>query len=206
MLLSHLDVFRMSVSRNMDDTQSKIQFLTTWFRKHGGRLHAAVAIVEGTDSVGFHLRVRQGHKIQAGTTIITCPHSLTLSVLDLESADEPWPEDFKQQLQNSPEVLTRFFLIQQILKGPDSFWWPYINMLPSFSGAEPLTPMYYDEADLAWIHGTNLDTARISRMKQWREEYENAIKLLSAYAKIRNCPVELFSWSVHLTTSKPNCR
>ena len=190
----------------MDNTLFKIQLLTTWFRKHGGRLHPAVEIVDGRDSGGFHLRARRGHEIQAGTTIIACPHSLTLSVLDLESADEPWPEEFKLQLKDSPEVLTRFFLIQQILMGPDSFWWPYINLLPSSLGPEPLTPMYYDEADSAWIHGTNLDAARISRLKQWKEEYENAIELLSHCGIFRNRPIELFSWSVYSTTYTSACR
>ena len=190
----------------MDDTQSKVEFLTTWFRKHGGLLHPAVEIVHGEDSIGFHLRVGQGHEIQAGTTIIACPHALTLSVLDLGNVDEPWPEEFKQQLKSHPEVLTRFVLIQQILDGLDSFWWPYINMLPSSSGLEPLTPMYYDEADTVWIHGTNLDAARISRLKQWKEEYENAIELLKRCSKFRNYPIELFSWSVHLTTSNSGCR
>ena len=185
----------------MDDTQSKVQLLTKWFCKHGGRLHPAVEIVDSGDLAGFYLRARRGHEIQAGTTIISCPHTLTVSVLDLESADEPWPEEFKLRLKDFPEVLTRFFLIQQISIGPDSFWWPYINMLPSSSGLEPLTPMYYDEADSAWIHGTNLDAARISRLKQWKEEYESAIELLSHCGKFRNCPIEMFSWSVYSTTS-----
>lgn len=51
-------------------------------------------------------------------------------------------------------------------------------MLPQ-PGEEGLdTPMWYGGEDLKWIRGTNLEGARATRAKQWREEYEEGVGIL----------------------------
>ena len=180
---------------NMDDFESRIQALIAWFKQGGGRIHPAVEIVH-EEGFGFCLKVRHDAHVPAGSTVIACPQQLTLSILDAESIDHLWPEEFKQKLKDSPEVLVRIFIVEQILKGPKSFWWPYINMLPNLLGQHPLTPMYYDEDDSVWIRGTNLDAARVSRLASWKQEYDDAIALISCCDEPRRRQIDLYSWSV----------
>lgn len=157
-----------------------ITALTTWFVNCGGWIHPSVHIVHQSPPLGYSLRVRDNHTVPAGSRVISCPHTSTISVLDLDQALPPWPADFQSQWENSPDVLTRFFLMEQRLQGQQSFWEPYLRMLP---GPEEMhTPIWYDEDDCAWIEGTNLAGARLARLAGWKREFDVSMKLLESWA------------------------
>ena len=140
-----------------------------WFVTNGGYLHPHIVITEDPVA-GKSLRVKPEQLIPPDSTLVSCPHHLSLS----------WPNAHKShfpQVQHpscSQHVATRFFLMKQRLLGVTSPWWPYIAMLPlSFN-----TPLYYDPADMVWIRGTNLGRAKKVREDAWRAEYEEGIKIL----------------------------
>ena len=145
---------------------------------NGGVLHSAVeAVVSEVD--GYFLRVVPDLHLPAGSRVLQCPHNLTLSVMDMEWAEDPWPQEFMRRWREEPEVLTRFFLVEQYLKKKESFWWPYIQMLPQPTEPELLrTPMWYEGADTDWVRGTNLDGARIGRLAAWKKDHSECIEVL----------------------------
>lgn len=156
--------------------------LERWFRAHGGSLRPSVRIAFD-DNFGFHLRVSPDQDIPPNLDLLRVPHSLTFSLLDYDRLGLEWPEAFISHFADAPEVLTRFLLIDQLLQREDSFWWPYLDLLPRPARANDTdyvfeTPLWYGEEDYAWIKGTNLDAARTRREAEWRNEYERGLELL----------------------------
>ena len=89
-----------------------VQLLEKWFTKHGGFIHPDIEI--GRNVHGLCLQVRKGKVLQDATTVISCPHKVTISVLNFEHESTRWPLNFVKSDKSSPEVLTRFFLMEQM--------------------------------------------------------------------------------------------
>jgi len=80
-----------------------------------------------------------------------------------------------------PHVIGHFFLVQQYLNADTSHWGPYIRSLPQPEESEKLgTPLYFTEADMAWIRGTDLEIARDQRVKAWKSDWERGRLILDA--------------------------
>lgn len=139
----------------------------SWFLTNGGYLHPSVEIAFGDQ--GNFVCVKKDHVLLPGSTVVSCPHELTIS----------WPGVNQYHFPHvhstfTPHIATRLFLMKQNLLKEQSPWWPYINSLPrSFS-----TPLWYDDNDLIWLRGTNLGNAKEVREDAWRKEYENTMQLL----------------------------
>lgn len=73
------------------------------------------------------------------------------------------------------------FLAEQRLKGRDSFWFPYIQLLPTET--EMSTPLWFKGEELVYLKGTNLfsnDTRREQtsiglQEGQYREQWKLGI-------------------------------
>jgi hypothetical protein len=163
-----------------------------WFRANGGYINPDVEITSN-HSEGNSLLVRGDRNLPPGTTIISCPHHLTLS----------WPSARRYHLAHihsafRPHVATRLFLMKQYLLQECSPWWPYIRELPQPYQKDSLnTPLYYNSDDLLWIAGTNLEHARKVRLDTWRKEYEDAVRELFQ-DQAERYQSELWTWSVML--------
>lgn len=143
----------------------------TWFLLNGGYLHPSVEVASDANNGNF-LRAKEGHHLLPGSTVVSCPHKLTLSWTGAHLFHFPGV-----QCTFSPHVATRLFLIKQYLLKKRSPWWPYIASLPrSFH-----TPLYYDSEDMAYIRGSNLGNARTVREDAWHEEYDAAIRSLFSH-------------------------
>lgn len=136
-----------------------------------------------TPSQGFSLAVRAEHGLSPGSCVVSCPKVLTFSYLNALSSEFShgqnlaFPINFTRNV--GPRVVVRFFLMEQYLLGEESFWWPYIDLLPSADKPEFLnTPMWYSEIDALWIRGTNLEQAVQDRERSWRAEYEEGLRQL----------------------------
>ena len=162
----------------LKDPSIYIKDITKWLHLEGGLIHPAVEIVHSDDATGFSLRVRKNHDVPDGSRIASCPSSLTMSVLSMERAEHRWPAEFLSCFRQSPEVMTRFFLMEQFLIAENSFWYPYIRMLPQPADDALDTPMFYSPEDCLWIKGTNLEGSRKVRLEQWKQEYQKAVDLL----------------------------
>lgn len=186
----------MSCGDTIHCPSQKVDTLIAWFTRNGGTIHPAVEIAS-SELHGYFLRTREDHTLTPEVHVVDCPHNLTISVMDMDWAYESWPEDFKSQWRDSPEVLTRFFLMEQFLKKEESFWWPYFQMLPQPHQLHLFnTPMWYEETDCIWIKGTNLDGSRTSRQAAWRQEYDESIELLNQVDRSRSSRLHLYEWYV----------
>ncbi|MCJ1391110.1 hypothetical protein MMC18_003972 [Xylographa bjoerkii] len=191
----------------LKDPSVYIQDITKWLQLEGGFIHPAVEIVHCDDTTGYSLRVRKHHDVPEGSRIASCPSSLTMSVLSMERAKNLWPEEFVSFFSQCPEVLTRFFLMEQFLMAETSFWHPYVRMLPQPADDSLDTPMFYNAEDCIWIKGTNLEGARKLRQEQWKQEYQKAVDLLeyndvARYELLRENWRELYLWAATILTSR----
>lgn len=77
----------------------------------------------------------------------------------------------------APHALLCFFLCKEQLKGENSFWWPYLKVLPETFD----TPLYFDEEDKKFLEGCNLGEGDIEgRRLAWRKEFEEGIVVLGS--------------------------
>ena len=154
--------------------------LYQWFINHGGKLQAAAEIAYD-DINGYHLRAKAD--LDISNPVVHCPRSITLSVDNVDHRQPPWSEAFISKFRySSPEVLVRFLLIDEYLRGLDSKWWPYIACLPGpdqeLENPRINTPLWFNEHDRAWLKGTNIDAAIDERERLWRKELSEGLALL----------------------------
>ena len=160
----------------------------TWFKSNGGILH--LSIEPTCFPHGKSLQVtRDVPPIEPGSTIVKCPHAITISYANARISRElkPLIETDAGSGSTNQIIVLRLFLVQQYLLERDSFWWPYIRSLPSPGYTSGLTtPMWYTDEDLKWIEGTNLAKAASSRKMAWRQEYEEAMGVLNQTNELPN--------------------
>ncbi|CBF81518.1 hypothetical protein AN5630.2 [Aspergillus nidulans FGSC A4] len=186
--------------------ESNLEVYTTlleWMRDHGGSLHENVYI-SYDDSRGTHIRVKEGG-VSGNTHIIKTPVATTMSYLNaidfhagdahFPAHDVKFPSSFIERVGS--EEVAIFFLIGQYLRGPESFWHPYIRTLPQ-PGSLTTLPYYEEEEDLEWLEGTSLLQARKRKVALLREKYESSSNELreSGFQD-----AERYSWDLYLWAS-----
>ncbi|KAL8825592.1 MAG: hypothetical protein Q9170_007736 [Blastenia crenularia] len=89
--------------------------------------------------------------------------------------------------------ILRFFLVEQFHLDTQSFWSPYLDTLPDPSAKHPFdTPLYYNDDDLKWIHGTSLEHSNRRIEESWHDEHAQGLRALRQDIK------ERYPWSVNL--------
>jgi hypothetical protein len=181
---------------------TRIDSLISWARHHGAHLHEQVEVYDDPQHC-ISLRVRSSQQydhlssnsgqspperqsLPPRSRVVSCPFSLSLSYLnalnkfsDLQGHSAQFPTLFMEALE--PHVIGHFFLVQQYLNADTSHWGPYIRSLPQPEESEKLgTPLYFTEADMAWIRGTDLEIARDQRVKTWKSDWERGRLILDA--------------------------
>ncbi|KAL4736007.1 hypothetical protein BDV11DRAFT_194810 [Aspergillus similis] len=177
--------------------------LLEWMKTHGGSLHENVYISHD-DSRGTHIRVKEGG-VFSNTHIIKTPVATTMSyfnAIDFHAGDThfpahdvKFPSSFMEEVGS--EEVAIFFLIGQYLRGPESFWHPYIRTLPR-PGSLTTLPYYEEEEDLEWLEGTSLVQARKQKVALLREKYESSSRELR---KSGFHDAERYSWNLYLWAS-----
>lgn len=155
-----------------------------WFISNGGIIHPDVEI--GSGPAGNNLRLRIGCSLSPGTMVASCPHNLTISWLNVIHGQTPFINQFSlSPVKDGSTVITktvivRFFLIEQYLLREQSLWWPYIRFLPQPFKEDGLNSLlWYDNDDLLWLRGTNLEDAMRKLEQDRKREYDEAIGALS---------------------------
>jgi hypothetical protein len=160
-----------------------------WFLENGGRLNEAIEILHSPD-YGYHY-VAKRRAINSKEMVCTCPFSLTVSHLNVLLAPPPGIRNcfnksicskLVDKVENS--TVAAFFLAEQCLKGKDSFWFPYIRLLPNEAGMT--TPLWFKDEELAYLKGTNLLSNEVPRDQtsvglregMYREQWELGIAAL----------------------------
>lgn len=150
--------------------------LVTWFTKHGGRLSPDVQLSHSR-AQGFHLRALRP---LTGSLIAGCPLTLTLSVLNLDPSetDVLHVESCLQQCRGKipDHILAYLMLIEQRNKAADSPWYAYIACLPQ--PHDMTTPLWFDDADMAFLAGTSLAPAAKERKVELHQQCEHAVAVM----------------------------
>ena len=97
-----------------------------------------------------------------------------------------------QTHQTMEKVLLSVFLLEEVAKGPSSFFYPYIQLLPQDVAYSPIV---WDEAkDEELFQGSHMVRALQQRRKEYRYEYSRGIlKVVPEYTDLFS--VERFQWA-----------
>ncbi|KAI9373808.1 hypothetical protein BJX61DRAFT_501329 [Aspergillus egyptiacus] len=177
--------------------------LLEWMESHGGDLHEDVQISHD-DQRGTHLRVKN-QRVVSNTHVIKTPVATTMSYFNaidhrVGEVQFPchgvkFPPNFVEAV--GPEEVAIFFLVGQYLRGPESFWRPYLQTLPR-PGSLTTLPYYTEEEDLEWLEGTSLIGARQQKVSLLKDKYEVSHNELR---KSGFADAERYSWDLYLWAS-----
>ncbi|KAH8819970.1 hypothetical protein F5884DRAFT_32276 [Xylogone sp. PMI_703] len=154
------------------------------------------------------------YEIPASTPIVTCPYAVSLSYLNAaglfgnpsRNLAPDFPASFLKVVgAHAPSVVGNFFLMQQYLLGPRSFWYPYIRNLPQPDQAGRVgTPIFWPEEDLRYLTGTNLEPALKQQDDLWRQQWADAAKFLEVanYHHWEIYTYELYKWAASIFGSR----
>ncbi|KAH7409211.1 hypothetical protein BKA64DRAFT_693225 [Cadophora sp. MPI-SDFR-AT-0126] len=193
----------------MEGSLPLVQALLSWGQEHGTSLAPDVEIYQDPVT-GLSFRALQN--IPPGTNLVNCSFQTTLSYLNttelssaFQSHSPPFPPNFVNSLKgHDPNIVGHFFLIQQYLLGAKSFWWHYIRLLPQPDTPEALgLPVWWPEADLAFLNGTNAEPPIKKRKALWEEEWKRGIHLLgNGFEDCEKYTYHLYRWAASIFGSR----
>ncbi|KAH8904167.1 SET domain-containing protein [Coniochaeta sp. PMI_546] len=197
--------------------ESRFQELLAWGRQHGATLHEQVEVYNDA-LTKYSLRVASSAPAPParGFAVVKCPASVTLSYLNALTGG-PLPSNLSAGRQLSPSfppsfmsslpphVIGRFFLIQQYLRGAQSFWHPYIQTLPQPERlASWALPAFWPEEDIDFLEGTNAEIAIREVQANVKAEFKQARKALkeAGFPGWQDYSRLLYNWAFCIFTSR----
>ncbi|KAB8336891.1 hypothetical protein FH972_021199 [Carpinus fangiana] len=208
-----------------------LEFLE-WFEACGGWLSDYVEF-KFSLSRGVHLCVKTtspSHSIPSKTTVLSCPHELTLSALNAWDVPPLYPNrnpkefhtkrlDLPENLLEGarPQAAAALWLVAQRKLGDKSWWAPYINTLPGVApnsgmhtGAGILgmgyvnTPIWWDLLERQWIAGTNLEKGLVDLESIWEKDWTLWEKEIKAWSDKNGWEVTQteFYWALTMLGSR----
>ena len=190
-------------------TGEKLEIFLHWFKEHGGYVHDSVEFVYSPDK-GVHMRVKRASSSEEklssgrlinGTRIVSCPHALTFSALNVlghcellpRSKDhaleigkelEALPQDLLGKAR--PQCVAAFGLAVQRLAGHGSAWYSYLDLLPLPPSAlstspnnhtdpgncEIDSPLWWSETERSWLKDTTLEKGVVDLESFWLREWD----------------------------------
>jgi len=159
-----------------DNAHPLAESLVAWFTSNGGQLSPDVQIAYN-GARGFHMRALRP---LSSPVVTTCPLKLTLSCLNLDPTEEGVlhiESPLRQCRGLIPDhMLTYLLLLEQRDKGQASPWHAYIACLPS--PGSMTTPLWFDEADRAFLAGTSLAPAAKERKAELHQQWQRAVTVM----------------------------
>ena len=172
----------------------RLQAFEEWFVANGGYINPSAEVSHS--ELGNYVSVRpKSNTLEPGSTIVSCPRTLTISFANVRLSPVFSTMILNVGIESIDRiVLTRLFLMEQYLLGKESFWWPYLQILPQPDNNHAFhTPLWYEAEDLLWLQGTNLGKATVARQVEWKREFEDAMRYLCTESEQR-----FWTWYVRL--------
>ncbi|EMC98000.1 hypothetical protein BAUCODRAFT_146595 [Baudoinia panamericana UAMH 10762] len=172
--------------------------LEQWFKANGGHLHPSIRL-DYNEQSGFLWRARE--PIPPQEIASSVPYSLSLSYINA-LVDDAYPVFKQRRTDFTIEAIGFFYLMTQYLNKEQSFWKPYLDVLPSPS--EFSTPLWFDApADLAWLDGTDVLHTMLARREVYAQYYQSGLKVLSESGiDVTLYTWDLFRWAITTFTSR----
>jgi hypothetical protein len=183
-----------------------VEELLQWASCLGTTIHPAVQIYEDL-TTGMSFRATED--IPPGTKLVSCSYGVTLSFLNAVDAPHfgrqsspKFPQKFLDTLgYGKPNIVGHFFLVQQYLLRENSFWWPYIRLLPQPDEASHI-PALWSAEDRIYLHGTNAEPAIKKRLGMWEDEWNTGIALLPGFVDAEHYTFGLYKWAASIFGSR----
>ncbi|KAL7896263.1 hypothetical protein HDV63DRAFT_385289 [Trichoderma sp. SZMC 28014] len=164
------------------DIQDRISLLLDWAASHHATLHPSAEIYDDPNT-GLSFRVKaSAAPIPPYEPIVSLPTSLSLSYANALAPTPAFPREFLSKTK--PHVIGRLFLIKELLRGEESFWWPYIQALPQPEDVDDWAlPPFWPEEEAELLEGTNVEIGLDKIRDDLKKEFRDAKALLLASQK-----------------------
>ncbi len=98
---------------------------------------------------------------------------------------------------SSKQLYVAFFLLEEKNKGQNSFWYPYLQILPRYLKSIPL---FYSEAELKLLSGTPFPSKIAWRKQRYERDFQEAVKLVPEIGLLTT--IEDFIWARVIVQSR----
>ncbi|KAI8378001.1 uncharacterized protein BYT42DRAFT_496807 [Radiomyces spectabilis] len=98
----------------------------------------------------------------------------------------------------SCRTVLSLFLVQQKLLGNQSFYAPYLDILPDHI----MTPFFYNDEDLHYLTNTNIANTVKERKQAIYQDYERALQVLADTVNKQEYTWERFLWAYSVLSSR----
>lgn len=191
----------------MDSIQDRISILLDWAASHHATLHPSAEIYDD-QATGLSFRVKaSAASIAPYEPIVSLPTPLTLSYANALQPTPAFPREFLSKTR--PHVIGRLFLIKELLRGEESFWWPYIQALPQPEDVDDWAlPPFWPEEEAELLEGTNVEIGLDKIRDDLKREFREAKALLLASQKDAEDDFselltrELYNWAYCIFSSR----
>ncbi|KAJ9191318.1 hypothetical protein DTO164E3_6136 [Paecilomyces variotii] len=191
----------------------KYRELVQWANNNGAFIHPSCEF-HAAPGGGGTLSVKiDGQVIEPQSIFLRMPYCLSLSYLNAISAgkershyvprSKPLPDALLQSTADH-DTIGNIFLMQQYILGSESFWYPYIQVLPQpDDSSQPAIPLVWHDEDISWLRGTHLEEAVKSRRKDLKRRWREAIEVMKHAGWDVSCyTMDLFLWADFCFTSR----
>ncbi|EHK47093.1 hypothetical protein TRIATDRAFT_298882 [Trichoderma atroviride IMI 206040] len=191
----------------MDAIQDRIALLLDWAASHHATLHPSAEIYDDPDT-GLSFRVRpSAAPIAPYEPIVSLPTTLSLSYANALQPTPAFPREFLSRAR--PHVIGRLLLIKELLRGEESFWWPYIQALPQPEDVDDWAlPPFWPEEEAELLEGTNVEVGLDKIRDDLKREFREAKAMLLASQKDAEDDFselltrELYNWAYCIFSSR----
>eukprot|EP00760_Papus_ankaliazontas_P012236 PhM_4_TR15228/c0_g1_i1/m.48140/K19199/SETD3; histone-lysine N-methyltransferase SETD3 len=156
--------------KHFQGRQDRIDAFNTWFEQHYTKdrpretLKVRVAPAGDAD---MRMGVFATRRIAPEEVYLRIPLDLIISVSTAHASPAVGPV-LRQHFAQQPQVALAVYLLhERFVSGASSFWAPYISLLPTSHD----TPLFFDDADLALLDGTNFRRKVLDDRWRYRSEY-----------------------------------
>lgn len=152
--------------------EAKLQLFCAWLKQHG----ASYPKIEwpSTDTVGGCRGAKAVERIDANEVMLEIPIALMMS--PVHAFADPILGKMFQSSQDilRGDVLLSVYIMSEVLKGPESFYAPYLAILP-----EPGSIIQWKDDELLQLEDENIRYRARTRGKMLRHTYERSLGELS---------------------------
>ncbi|KAH8124545.1 hypothetical protein ACSS6W_007816 [Trichoderma asperelloides] len=192
----------------MDSLQDRISILLDWAASHHATLHPSAEVYDDAETgLSFRVKPSSASSISPYEPIVSLPTNLSLSYVNALQPTPAFPREFLSKTK--PHVIGRLFLIKELLRGEESFWYPYIQALPQPEDVDDWAlPPFWPEEEAELLEGTNVEIGLDKIRDDLKREFRDAKALLLASQKDAEddfselLTKELYNWAYCIFSSR----
>lgn len=186
------DIVQNVIHEESNPDQDKYKLMVDWLLEGGSTFPKLSLKYYSYDYRGIHAASDIGPE----ETIVSIPYNY---IMTTEVAkDGPLCRRITSSgcLLRSKHSFLAVFLLEEREKGNQSFWYPYINILPVKYANKPIN---FTQEELSWLKGS-FSLEKISQQREsLEEEYQNIISYVSEF---RRFSLDEFMWARHVVITR----